>query len=495
MRRSYRMLDSCFGRIKILTNVRQITAMNICDVLSKCLPEHARNVDREFLLDAYKRGDQPILQKEKTVRPEINNKVVENRALEIVEFKTGYFLGEPVQYVARTTEKDEAKDTAIVENISKLNEYMMLEDKHTKDINVSEWAHTVGVGCRLVLPNGAFSADDADSAPFRIYDVPPQSAFVVYSASYGNDPLMGVLCTQDGTGQDVYSCYTKDSFYTVYGQGPTNLVYIAQEANPLGEIPLIEYPLNNSRLGAFEPVMPLLDAINAVSSDRLDGVDQFVQSFMKFINCDISEDDFAALKQLGAIKIKSVDGTQADVDIITSELNQTQTQTLKDDYYDAVLTICGMPNRNGGSSTSDTGSAVTMRDGWSAAEERAKATERPFVQAERQFLRVVLKIVRDLTGMDINLGQIDIKFTRRNYADIQTKAQVLTTMLGNDKIHPELAFTYCGMFPDPSEAYLKSEQYAKDQQEKMLYEMDRLQTQQPQDARVEADAAQEVTDV
>ena len=105
------------------------------------------------------------------------------------------------------------------------------------------------------------------------------------------------------------------------------------------------------------------------------------------------------------------------------------------------------------------------------------------------------KIVRDLTGMDIKLGQIDIKFTRRNYADIQTKAQVLTTMLGNDKIHPELAFTYCGMFPDPSEAYLKSEQYAKDQQEKMLDEMDRLQTQQPQDARVEADAAQEVTDV
>lgn len=34
-----------------------------------------------------------------------------------------------------------------------------------------------------------------------------------------------------------------------------------------------------------------------------------------------------------------------------------------------------MPNRNGNASTSDTGSAVIMRDGWSDAEARAKDSE------------------------------------------------------------------------------------------------------------------------
>ena len=33
----------------------------------------------------YRRGDQPVLSRTKTVRPEINNKVVENHASEIVD--------------------------------------------------------------------------------------------------------------------------------------------------------------------------------------------------------------------------------------------------------------------------------------------------------------------------------------------------------------------------------------------------------------------------
>ena len=40
---------------------------------------------------------------------------------------------------------------------------------------------------------------------------------------------------------------------------------------------------------------------------------------------------------------------EAKVYRIASELNQTNTQTIVDDLQDAYLTICGMPNRNGGS--------------------------------------------------------------------------------------------------------------------------------------------------
>ena len=95
-------------------------------------------------------------------------------------------------------------------------------------------------------------------------------------------------------------------------------------------IPIFEYPANNARLGSFEIVLPLLDAINNVESNRLDGVEQFIQAFVKFVNCDITTDDFVALKELGAIKVKSADGANADVDIVTQELNQVQTQTLVD---------------------------------------------------------------------------------------------------------------------------------------------------------------------
>ncbi|MDQ9869486.1 phage portal protein, partial [Acinetobacter baumannii] len=89
-------------------------------------------------------------------------------------------------------------------------------------------------------------------------------------------------------------------------------------------------PANRARLGAFEIVLPLLDAINSVESNRMDGVEQLVQSFMKFINCDISKEEYQEFLELCGIRVKSNDGQNADVDMVSTELNQTQTQTLKD---------------------------------------------------------------------------------------------------------------------------------------------------------------------
>jgi SPP1 family phage portal protein len=234
-------------------------------------------------------------------------------------------------------------------------------------------------------------------------------------------------------------------------------------------IPIFEYPANHARQGAFEIVLPLLDAINTVASNRLDGIEQFIQAFIKFINCDITAEDFEKLKDMGAIKVKSTDGQQADVDIVSNELNQMQTQTLVDYLHQTVLTVCGMPNRNGGSSTSDTGSAVVFRDGWSDAETRAKDSELMFKKSEQEVLKLVLRIIRDTRGLSdslygLKLKNIAMQFTRRNYENVQSKSQVLVSMLQQDKIHPRLAFEHCGMFSDPENAYLTSMEYHAEQQ-------------------------------
>jgi SPP1 family phage portal protein len=272
---------------------------------------------------------------------------------------------------------------------------------------------------------------------------------------------MGVKYSTDEFGIRTYSIYTDTQCFLVVGDQ-------LKEASDhgLGVVPIFEYPANNARLGSFEIVLPLLDAINNIESNRMDGVEQFIQAFVKFINCDITKEDFEALKDLGAIKVKSADGQQADVDIVTNELNQQQTQTLKDDAYQAILTICGMPNRNGGSSTSDTGSAVLLRDGWSLAESRAKDSELMFKRSEKEVLRLVLRVCDTLADLKLKLKDIDMKFTRRNYDNIQSKSQVLVSMLQQPKVHPLLAFTHCGLFSDPESAYTMSNAYYEEQMEK-----------------------------
>ena len=154
-----------------------------------------------------------------------------------------------------------------------------------------------------------------------------------------------------------------------------------------------------------------------------------------------------------------------------SPMQQSDAQVLADSLYEYVLTICGMPNRNGGSSTSDTGIAVVYRDGYATAEAYMKSVEEEFKCSERQLLKLVLRIMRDMVGTELTVKDIEIKFSRHNYENIQTKSQVLTTLLNNPKVHPELAFTHSGLFLDPETAYLQSKAWWESNEQKEIEEM------------------------
>lgn len=463
-----------FGRTVLYTDYEVVDRSNVVEVLNKVFYMHSQNRNEIQYLYDYYRGKQPVLYRTKTVREDILNRIVENRANEIVSFKVGYLMGEPIQYVSRSGDDDSISDS-----LNTLNEYMFGEDKATKDKELADWFTICGTSYRLVLPD---DSGEEDEAPFEIYTLDPRDTFVVYWTGLGNKPVMGVkyVITQEhGT---IFSVYTADRYFEIVDNQ-----IVREEAHSLGVMPIIEYPANNARLGAFEIVLPLLDAINEVASNRLDGVEQFIQALLMFKGVDIDENEFLQLKELGGIKVPA-DG---DVKYLIQELNQSSTQTLVDNMYQTVLTICGMPNRNGGTSTSDTGSAVIMRDGWSAAEARAKDTELMFKQSEKRFLKLALTIAGTLRDMKLKLSNIEIRFTRRNYENISEKANVLISMLSNDKIHPRLAFEHSGLFVDPEVAYVMSKEYAEERENKIAEEMAAINQHNDEDESEDEESAEE----
>ena len=161
-----------------------------------------------------------------------------------------------------------------------------------------------------------------------------------------------------------------------------------------------------------------------------------------------------------AVKVKtSSPGMEAKVYRIASELNQQGVQTRINDLTDAYIEICGMPNRNGGSSTSDTGSAVLLRDGWSDAMSRASDTEKMFRKSEWIFDKVALNICR-IQGIEVpDISKFEPKFSRNNLANLQSKVQALCEMLNNPKVHPKYAFQLSGLFDDAEKAYTVSDEY------------------------------------
>lgn len=461
------------GRTKIVCD-ELVTPENITTVLKDALVTHSLNSSAIDYLYNYYKGDQPILLREKTIRPEINNKIVENRANEIVSFKVGGLCGEPLQYVSR------GSTDSVSTGINKLNDLMLLCGKSALDKELIEWAYISGTSYRMVMPNAKYITSEIvprlknrrtdfseDEAPFEIYTLDPRYSFVVYHSGLGEKPLMGVKYIVKQNGEIVYSVYTQDRYYELSSLAMFDVIKITKQVTrPFSDIPIIEYPLNNARLGAFEIVLPILDAINTVQSNRLDGIEQFVQSLLVLYNAEIDADAAKTLREAGLIKLKSFGENKADLKVIAEQLDQSQTQTLVDYMYQTVLNIAGMPNRNGGSSTSDTGSAVVMRDGHSSAESRFKSDELMVKESERKFLKLILNILRQTIGTPLKLADIETKFTRRNYENGLSKSQILTTMLANDKIAPVLAFTQCGLFSDPEDAAkLSAEHYEKTKKE------------------------------
>lgn len=58
------------------------------------------------------------------------------------------------------------------------------------------------------------------------------------------------------------------------------------------------YQYNPRRLSDIEMTIAITDAINVLTSDRINGVEQFVSAWVKFVNCEIDIDTFRKMRQV-----------------------------------------------------------------------------------------------------------------------------------------------------------------------------------------------------
>lgn len=470
------------GRRQIFTGEKEITRSNVIDVLEKALAVHDKNRREIIYLQKYEKGIQPVLQRSKTYNAEINNKIVVNIANEIITFKEAEFAGEPIMYVSRKgNDGTGSEDRNIPKKVAQVNDMMLAEGKQTLDLELAHKMFTCGVGYRLTYHDKRPPEEYLDEAPFEIAIPDVENTFVVRYNDAKKDVVMGVTYVYRDPPENAveYTVYTKNVTYTIEGLPYTSglnqgLKITSETKHNFGMVSLIEYPCNPDYMGAFEPVIPLLDAINLTESNRLDGIEQFIQALMVFDGVDISREDFLELKDLGAIKLPATpNGVSGGKKLyyLNEQLDQSQTQTLVGDMKQTVLEIVGMPGQ-GNASTGDSSNngAVIMRNGWWHAEGRALQTQNMWKKAETEFLKVVLKICSEtnkLTGLKVS--DLEPRFWRQSYEDLLVKTQSFATLRSAGM--PALqAFKYSHLSRDPESDAIMYDDY----QQMLADELNRL---------------------
>ncbi len=451
------------GRTRLMTDEKEITKKNIKAVVSKAFTEHQTNVMSEIYLFNYERGDQPILAREKKIRSEINTKVVENRASQIVDTHVGYCFSNPITIVQRAKvevgkEKEQGEKDDL--KISMLNKMMQEQAKGTKDIELARNLFICGVGYQGVLPN----RNKKRYSPFEIIVPNPMTTFVVYSNDAYREPKLACTYSIHNDGTISLTAYSDKLCFSIDAKSNYDSLTIEKveniTPNVLGVIPIVEFTLND-RMGIFEKVMPILDTINIIDSDRVNDIIQHVQSLLWMHNCQV---DGEGKKNLvdgdGVIMTKSNgDGKEAKIAYLAQTLDQTQIQHLVDHLLSQIEQITATPSWKEASGGSTTG-AMQLSNGWQCLEIFAKTVEQLFIEPEMKIIEIATEIIkadkRPYEGLkDIELSDIEIRFCRTKTYDLVSKTNSLVSLI-NAGVDGLTAFNTVGMFTDSQQAWCDS---------------------------------------
>lgn len=383
------------------------------DLLLALLNEHRRL--REARLDALKRyydGDHTILSRAR-LSGLPNNRLAHALPKYIVAIAAGYLAGSPVQY-------------SLSENPAALEELtaaLRRSDAQSVDAELAVDAAVYGKAVELCYAD--------DQAKPRVAQADPRRAFVVYDDTVEHKPLLGIAVS------DVLDRNLKKSRERVTVCTDSLIVQMERRSNEtpaevsraphyFGGVPMTEYWNNASETGDFEPVLPLIDAYDALQSDRVNDKQQFTDAIMvlKGVGAlglegdetDSAGDDpaaaaMAASRRLRHTRTLFLPGDGADANFITKPDGESGGELLRKSLADDIHKLSFVPDLAEARFAGEL-SGVAMRFKLLAFEQRTRIKERWFREALRTRLRRLAHFLRVQGAAAFDVDRVQITFKR-----------------------------------------------------------------------------------
>ena len=253
------------------------------ELLGTLLRRHAQaRVRLDEISDIYARRHRVSARRRLAGLP--NNRLAHDLPGYIATMAAGYLVGSPVRYAPPDGQEDafepvrRAYAEASVESV---------------DAELAMDAAVYGKAVELCYA-------DAFARP-KVAQMDPKSSFVVYDDTVEHAPLFGVAChdliddqlRRRGERVSVYGPHAVVHFERAGSETPRE---VGRQAHYFGGVPMVEYWNNAREEGDFEPVMGLIDAYDALQSDRVNDKQQFTDAVF-------------VLKGVGAL---GVDDTEED---------------------------------------------------------------------------------------------------------------------------------------------------------------------------------------
>ncbi len=267
-------------------------------------------------------GQHKILNRifEDTSKP--NNRVVVNYPKYITSIRTGYFSSSPISF--------DSEDKVYLE------EMLDLLDKNDFKKVFSELDTYSSIYGHAFLVMYLDEEGDIKLVPQK-----PMDWIFIRDNSLEQKPRFAIryyAWWDDVDNQQQYDIelYTKDEIINYEG-GPTNLEEVGRRPHYFGDLPIIEFNENESKKGAFEDVIGLIDSYETILSDSTNLIEYFSDCYLVLTGCDADESDIAQMKQNRVIVLPE----NSNATFLMKNLNETYNKnTLKSIQEDIFATAC-----------------------------------------------------------------------------------------------------------------------------------------------------------
>lgn len=383
--------------------------------------KHREGVDRLRMLKKYYGGEHKILDEE-----DRENKLVCNHAKDISDTASSYFIGNPVAYKSK-------KDITVLMDALELAEADETDGDNGLDLSIYGRAYEY-----------VYTREDTTALATK--NLQPENTFIVYDDSIEQRELFAVYYyIRKDDRKDLHLDYvatilTKDYKYVLDIQdidGPQTLIE-GPEPHFKGEVPVIEYLNNKLAIGDYELQIPLIDAYNALMSDRITDKEQFIDSILAIYGVLLSDEDDEedgddkgsenAMKRLKRRKLLEMpDGAKAEY--ITRTFDEAGVEILKKAIEQDIHKFSHIPCMTDESFGGNV-SGVAMEFKLLGLENITKIKTRYYKKGLRKRLRIFAYFLNTRSGYQIDTMGITPVFARALPKNLLEISQIVANLWG-----------------------------------------------------------------
>ena len=392
------------------------------DILQKHLPNAAYNKQLYKRYMAVESG-LPIFDRQPRYEEEnpINNKVNNDFFGEIVDFKVGYFAGEPISYSYSDTEESEevtGGEKAADEANKTLTDFVTRNNMFGVDMETTKNASIYGYSGRLfyidkegnerVMPIHGYETiilSDTDISE-------PEYAIRYYESK---DIHGALVCTAE--------FYDAKNITTYKGGSWQDLHEVEIKPHLFDYCPLQGVANNKECLGDAEKVLALIDDYDKVVSDNSNEIEAFVHA-MLLVNQNIDEGVIAEAQKSGALIVPPL-GSNAPsepVKWVTKNINDAFTEHHLSRVEDNIYRFSRTPNL--GDESFGSASGVSLKFKLHGLETKCSTFEANVMNSAQYMWRVLCSAWAK-KGIKVEPLQICMEFKRNFPQDDLTTAQTV----------------------------------------------------------------------